>query len=100
MVIIEPAVCTVKNQYGGVIWHIRLGFETVSCQHVAHTQQRSYSIHAESFSRTPKIKQAKERLCQQGVCEQTGMLMKQNVNNDTSKDSLIDNPQDKVLGRP
>ena len=33
---------------------IRPGFETVSSQHAAHAQQRSYSLHAESFSRTPK----------------------------------------------
>ena len=35
MVIIEPA--GMKNQDGGEIWHIRLGFETVSWQLVAHT---------------------------------------------------------------
>ena len=34
MVIIEPA--GMKNQDGGEIWHIRLGFETVSWQLVAH----------------------------------------------------------------
>ena len=33
MVIIEPA--GMKNQDGGEIWHIRLGFETVSWQHAA-----------------------------------------------------------------
>ena len=33
MVIIEPA--GMKNQDGGEIWHIRLGFETVSRQLVA-----------------------------------------------------------------
>ena len=32
------ARCTMKNQDGGEIWHIRLGFETVSWQHAAHIQ--------------------------------------------------------------
>ena len=58
MVIIEPA--GMKNQDGGEIWHIRLGFETVSWQHAAHIQKRSYSIHAEPFSRTPKSSKQKK----------------------------------------
>ena len=58
MVIIEPA--GMKNQDGGEIWHIRLGFETVSWQHAAHIQNRSYSIHAEPFSRTPKSSKQKK----------------------------------------
>ena len=58
MVIIEPA--GMKNQDGGEIWHIRLGFETVSWQLVAHIQKRSYSIHAEPFSRTPKSSKQKK----------------------------------------
>ena len=49
-----------KNQDGGEIWHIRLGFETVSWQLVAHIQKRSYSIHAEPFSRTPKSSKQKK----------------------------------------
>ena len=49
-----------KNQDGGEIWHIRLGFETVSWQHVPHIQQRSYSIQAEPFSRTPKLSKQKK----------------------------------------
>ena len=32
------ARCTMKNQDGGEIWHIRLGYETVSWQHAAHIQ--------------------------------------------------------------
>ena len=32
------ARCTMKNQDGGEICHIRLGFETASWQHAAHTQ--------------------------------------------------------------
>ena len=51
MVIIEPA--GMKNQDGGEIWHIRLGFETVSWQHAAHIQKRSYS-------RTPKSSKQKK----------------------------------------
>ena len=39
---------------------IRPGFETVSQQHAAHAQQRSYSGHAESFSNTPKSSKRKE----------------------------------------
>ena len=58
MVIIEPT--GMKNQDGGEIWHIRLGFETVSWQHAAHIQKRSYSIHAEPFSRTPKSSKQKK----------------------------------------
>ena len=58
MVIIEPA--GMKNQDGGEIWHIRLGFETVSWQLVAHIQKRFYSIHAEPFSRTPKSSKQKK----------------------------------------
>ena len=58
MVKIEPA--GMKNQDGGEIWHIRLGFETVSWQHAAHIQKRSYSIHAEPFSRTPKSSKQKK----------------------------------------
>ena len=58
MVIIEPA--GMKNQDGGEIWHIRLGFETVSWQRAAHIQKRSYSIHAEPFSRTPKSSKQKK----------------------------------------
>ena len=58
MVIIEPA--GMKNQDGGEIWHIRLGFETVSWQHAAHIQKGSYSIHAEPFSRTPKSSKQKK----------------------------------------
>ena len=49
-----------KNQDGGEIWHIRLGFETVSWQLVAHIQKRFYSIHAEPFSRTPKSSKQKK----------------------------------------
>ena len=49
-----------KNQDGGEIWHVRLGFETVSWQHAAHTQLRSISTHAESFSRTPKSSKQKK----------------------------------------
>ena len=33
---------------------LRPGLETISQQHAAHTQQRSYWIHAQSFSSTPK----------------------------------------------
>ena len=58
MVIIEPA--GMKNQDSGEIWHIRLGFETVSWQLVAHIQKRFYSIHAEPFSRTPKSSKQKK----------------------------------------
>ena len=58
MVIIEPA--GMKNQDDGEIWHIRLGFETVSWQLVAHIQKRFYSIHAEPFSRTPKSSKQKK----------------------------------------
>ena len=39
---------------------IRPGFETVSQQHAAHAQQRSYSGHAESFSNTPKSSKRKK----------------------------------------
>ena len=39
---------------------IRPGFETVSQQHAAHAQQRSYSGHAESFSSTPKSSKQKK----------------------------------------
>ena len=39
---------------------IRPGFETISQQHATHAQQRSYSIHAESFSRTQKSSQRKK----------------------------------------
>ena len=44
---------------------IRPGFETISKQHAARAQHRSYSIHTESFSSTleyAKFEQAKERL--------------------------------------
>ena len=58
MVIIEPA--GMKNQDGGEIWHIRLGFETVSWQLVVHIQKRFYSIHAEPFSKTPKSSKQKK----------------------------------------
>ena len=37
-----------------------LGIETVSKQHVAHTEQRSYSIHAESFLSMPKLSKGKK----------------------------------------
>ena len=50
MVITEP-----------VIWP---GFVTLSYQHVAHAQKRSYSIHVESFSK--KIEQETKKLCRQG----------------------------------
>ena len=58
MVIIEPA--GMKNQDGGEIWHIRLGFETVSWQLVAHIQKIFYSIHAKPFSRKPKSSKQKK----------------------------------------
>ena len=45
--------CTLKNQYGGEIWHIRLGFETILAT------WRAYSIFTQSFSRRPKSKQKK-----------------------------------------
>ena len=39
---------------------IRPGFETVSSQHAARAQQRSYLFHAESFSTTPKSSKEKK----------------------------------------
>ena len=39
---------------------IRPEFETVSSQHVVHAQQRSYSIHTESFSKKPHLSKWKE----------------------------------------
>ena len=39
---------------------IRPGFETVSSQHVVHAQQRSYSIHTESFSKKSHLSKWKE----------------------------------------
>ena len=39
---------------------VRPGFETISLQHAAYAQQRSYSIHAEPFSSTPKLSQQKK----------------------------------------
>ena len=50
-----------KNQDGGEIWHIRLGFETVSWQHAAHILDS-----CRAFLENAKIEQAKERLCLQG----------------------------------
>ena len=41
-------------------WSIRPGFETVSAQHAARAQQRSYLFHAESFSTTPKSSKEKK----------------------------------------
>ena len=43
---------------------IRPGFETISYQHVAHSQKSSHAIHAESFP--GKIEQETEKLCRQG----------------------------------
>ena len=67
MVIIEPA--GMKNQDGSEIWHIRLGFETVSWQLVAHIQKRFYSIHAEPFSRTPKSSKQKKGSASRVACD-------------------------------
>ena len=39
---------------------IRPGFETVSSQHAALAQQRSYLFHAESLSTTPKSSKEKK----------------------------------------
>ena len=39
---------------------IRPGFETVSSQHAARAQQRSYLFHAESLSTTPKSSKEKK----------------------------------------
>ena len=42
---------------------VRPGFETVSKQHSAHAQQRSYSIKYRLFLESAKIEQGKERIC-------------------------------------
>ena len=43
-----------------LITAIRPGFETVSWQHAAHAQQRSYLIGAESLSSTTKLSKPKK----------------------------------------
>ena len=68
-----------KNQDGGEIWHIRLGFETVSWQHAAHIQKRSYSIHAEPFSRTPKSSKQKKGSASRVTAGLLRMAIGQNI---------------------
>ena len=58
---------------------IRPGFETVSSQHAALAQQRSYLFHAELFLEYAKIEQGKERRCWQSDTRKCGGNIKQKM---------------------
>ena len=57
------ARCTMKNEDGGEIWHIRLGFQTISCATCSAYSIKILLDSCRVFLENTNIEQAKERLC-------------------------------------